>query len=81
MNQVGYDNSNGICTSSHESNCTGCSISGKLKCRLNVVDWLKFLLLFSVFLVPGLIGIIMQVTLTRLVGCLLSGYFFLVSGR
>ena len=56
MNPFGNDNPNDICTAGHESNCTGCTISGKLKCRLNVVDWLKFLLLFSVFLVPGLIG-------------------------
>jgi len=56
MNPVGYDNPNGICTAGHESNCTGCTISGKLKCRFSAYEWLKFLLLFSVFLVPGLIG-------------------------
>jgi len=56
MNPVGYDNPDGICTSSHESNCTGCPISGKLKCRFSASEWLKFLFLFSAFLVPGLIG-------------------------
>ena len=56
MNPVDYDNPNGICTSGHESNCTGCTISGKLKCRFSAFEWLKFLLLFSIFLVPGLIG-------------------------
>ena len=30
MNPVGYDNPNGICTAGHESNCTGCTLSGKL---------------------------------------------------
>ena len=52
------DNPNGICTSGHESNCTGCIISGKLKCRFSASEWLKFLFLFAVFLVPGLIGMI-----------------------
>ncbi|RLB86310.1 MAG: hypothetical protein DRH26_17465, partial [Deltaproteobacteria bacterium] len=56
MNPIDFDNPNNICTFDHESNCTGCTISGKLKCRSSVFEWFKFILLFSVFLVPGLIG-------------------------
>ena len=81
MNPVGNDNPNDICTAGHESNCTGCSISGKLKCRLNVVDWLKFLLLFSVFLVPGLIGMNRGGYSNQIVWMFVFWIFFLVSGR
>ncbi len=35
MNQVDYDSPNDICTAAHESNCEGCNISGKLKCRFS----------------------------------------------
>ncbi len=56
MTPVDHNNPTDICTAGHESNCTGCKISGKLKCRFSASEWVKFLFLFSVFLIPGLIG-------------------------
>ena len=78
---VGYDNPNGICTSSHESNCTGCTISGKLKCRFSASEWLKFLFLFSAFLVPGLIGMNRGGYSNQIGWMFVFWIFFLVYGR
>lgn len=52
MNENPYN----ICTCGPEDICEGCGLLGKLKCRYDFLEWLKFSGFFSLFLVPGLIG-------------------------
>jgi hypothetical protein len=47
-----------ICTWRPASECVGCPLGERLKCRFNVADWLHFLGMFGAFLFPALIGMI-----------------------
>jgi len=47
-----------ICSWRHVSECEDCPIIGRLKCRYNLGDLLRFIGLFLLFLIPSLIGMI-----------------------
>lgn len=48
-----------ICTWKPVSECRDCPIAGRLKCRYNTGDLLRFIGLFLAFLVPALVGMVL----------------------
>jgi hypothetical protein len=53
------DNPYDVCTWRPVSECTGCSIEGRLKCRFKLGDLLHFVGMFLGFAIPAVIGMIL----------------------
>ena len=51
-------NPHNICMWKDSSECEGCELKGKLKCRFQKKDLLIFILSFLIFFVPAVIGVI-----------------------
>lgn len=49
-----------ICTWRPVSECAGCSLAGKLKCRYKQGDLLHFMAMFAGFAIPAVIGVILS---------------------
>jgi hypothetical protein len=54
------ENPHDICTWRPLSACTGCDLSGQLKCRFSAGDLLHFLAMFAAFAIPAVAGIILS---------------------
>lgn len=67
---AGLNNPHKVCSWRPVSECVGCPIDGRLKCRFRLGDLLRFVGLFSVFAVPAVVG-----TLAGGYGWSLVGWF------